>query len=324
MDRRESCLNRIELALRHLRVAIELRNSINLYDVNIIAENFYRDFLNKLYPSSEYYNLNAVDKNAVAIDLGDDATRTAIQITSDNTSGKIHKTLKKFVENKYHEKFDTLKVLIITNKKEYTTDFSKSEGSWSFSNEDVIDLKDLLKLIENLDGDHLESIAEFLEKEAFFRLKKANQETNSNEVETIISLLEYLSNPKNIDIIDDSETDPDPEKKIFSRFSDYSNFLTQMFSELHSIYSSSLYAVEENINSDSVSIKKRQLFLKFKSVELLEENNGNPKDALDALTRLLETKLRTKNIQYDYTAIKFFLINELIKCNVFPNPVNNE
>ena len=42
-------------------------------------------------------------------------------------------------------------------------------------------------------------------------------------------------------------------------------------------------------------------------------------EALNKLVNFFEIKLGKNGKKYDKAAIKFYLINELIKCNVFPN-----
>ena len=41
--------------------------------------------------------------------------------------------------------------------------------------------------------------------------------------------------------------------------------------------------------------------------------------ALNKLVIYFETKLSANGKKYDRSAIKFYLVNEMIKCRVFPN-----
>src|SRR5690606_21525791 len=115
---------------------VELRNSINLYDINILAEDFYVGLLNYVY-GFDLKNLNIVEKNASAIDLGDKKNKTAIQVTSDNSSTKIKETIRKFIENKLYEDYDTLYILILTTKKNYKVYFD-TKGLFAFSKKENI------------------------------------------------------------------------------------------------------------------------------------------------------------------------------------------
>ena len=49
---RQELFNNILEKLTFLRTKVELSNPLNLTDVNIVSENFYRDFLNLLFSLS--------------------------------------------------------------------------------------------------------------------------------------------------------------------------------------------------------------------------------------------------------------------------------
>lgn len=58
-------------------MSVEHSSSLNLQDMNVHAENFFRDFLN-LALGFDLKNINIIEKNARAIDLGDADARVAI------------------------------------------------------------------------------------------------------------------------------------------------------------------------------------------------------------------------------------------------------
>ena len=55
------------------------------------------------------------------------------------------------------------------------------------------------------------------------------------------------------------------------------------------------------------------------SVQFLDKNENDPLKALNALVEYFQEKLSKNRKKYDRSAIRFYLVNELIKCNVFPN-----
>ena len=61
------------------------------------------------------------------------------------------------------------------------------------------------------------------------------------------------------------------------------------------------------------------MYLQDISIEILEEAKNNPVEALNKLVEFFEERLSENGKQYDRAAIKFYLVNETIKCNVFPN-----
>lgn len=72
--------------------------------------------------------------------------------------------------------------------------------------------------------------------------------------------------------------------------------------------------------NDGVRAKKIGLYLKEISDKYLTNSNNNPKEAIETLIELFENEISSINTNYDSLAIKFYLLDELIQCNVFPNP----
>jgi hypothetical protein len=68
-------------------------------------------------------------------------------------------------------------------------------------------------------------------------------------------------------------------------------------------------------------IRRLGLHLKYTSDAILTEYRGNPQLALKRLVEKYSLILSENSIEFDQGAIKFFLVDQLIKCNVFPNKV---
>ena len=92
MLKKELYLKLIVDGLSQLRSQVELLNTINLYDINIASEDFFAGLLNLIY-GYHLSNLNDIEKNAPGIDLVDEKKQIMIQVTSDNSSSKIHHTI---------------------------------------------------------------------------------------------------------------------------------------------------------------------------------------------------------------------------------------
>ena len=114
--------------------------------------------------------------------------------------------------------------------------------------------------------------------------------------------------------------DVDPDKKIYKRFSDYSEFLTTQYVNLNSVYDNSLKKARETIDTLEAPIISG--YLQDLSNNYLAKSNENPKDALQNLTEYFLNKLSNNGMKFDNQAIKYYLLDELINCNVFPNPQN--
>lgn len=91
----EIYLKGIAHSLALLSKEVEIRNAVNLYDINIVAEDFFPGLLNLIY-GYELKNINYLEKNAPAIDLYDSKNKVSIQVTSDNDSAKIKHTISEF------------------------------------------------------------------------------------------------------------------------------------------------------------------------------------------------------------------------------------
>lgn len=95
-------------ALAFLENKIKLYTSLNLQDINIHLENTFRDVLNIIYSDRNFKNLNTLEGNFTAIDLGDDKNEIAFQVTSTTSRKKVEETL-----TKYKEEYDFKKVIML-------------------------------------------------------------------------------------------------------------------------------------------------------------------------------------------------------------------
>ncbi len=164
MLRKESLIKFITFKLTHLQTYIKTLGKIRFFDQNIVSEDFFAGLLNAVYDYS-LVNLNHTDLNAVAIDLGDETNRIAVQVTSERSKAKVQKTVDKFVEYGLVKYYDRLIVLIIGDRTgDYETLTVSDEMTFS-GKDDVIDIADLIKKINQLDVGKLKSIAEYLDKE---------------------------------------------------------------------------------------------------------------------------------------------------------------
>lgn len=141
--------------------------------------------------------------------------------------------------------------------------------------------------------------------------------SESNEVETIMKLINFLSDSNNRKPII-IENEINPNKKINERFINYSESIKTQYESLLGIYSLSLKTAKESIGLDSVMVEIISNYLKDESHKILMENYFDPMKALYQMTDFFDKKLSQNNVKYDKQAIRFYLLDELIECNVFP------
>ena len=307
MDNRQTYISIITKRITYLQKEVENFNSLNLTDINVFAENFYLGLFNLI--GFTFTNTNFENNNFAHIDLIDTVNKQAIQVTSQNDNTKIKEAIDGFFANPENKDYKLQILLISKDAKDYKTKFGNNFNH----KEDVLDIKRLLAIINNIeDVEILKNLADFLDKNVLTERRK----TECSEVETIMELINYLSLNKNRVIIDKA-INVDPKNKIENRFSEHSNYLKQQYSELYAKYNGAL--VEATSKIDGVEAEIISDFLKDESDIILTKENNNPKLALHSLVELFYGKLSSNGVKFDKQAIKFYLLDELIKCNVFPN-----
>lgn len=312
---KEVYLKNIAENLALLSREVSILNAVNLYDINIIAEDFFPGLLNLIY-GYELKNANHLEKNAPAIDLIDQKNRIAVQVTSDNSSTKIKHTIEEFNKSQAYHLYDRLVVLILTQKKKYSSNFD-TQGLFPFEKaRDIWDVEKLIKDIRELETAQIKNVSDYLSEELYNKYYSV-RETQAGEVDTIIDLIEYISQHRKVN--KDRETTVDPEYKIYKRFKNFADKLITEYTTLYTIYGEALNIVNETLGIDEAQDIIIMFYLQDISVQFLEEEHDNPIAALNKLVTYFEEKLSINGKKYDRSAIKFYLVNEMIKCRVFPN-----
>ncbi|WP_426175569.1 SMEK domain-containing protein [Massilia sp. TWR1-2-2] len=153
----------ILMNLSVLRYIFKSKSKRGQYDLNKAAESFFRDFLNIAFDYS-LINLNDITENHAAIDLGDSLAKLCFQVTAENGSGKIKSSLKKFEEKGLGAKYSRLVMLLLTEKKNYSTKFLPVRLVFD-PQTDIWDIDDLLAKIEKLSLEKKAALAKLLTDE---------------------------------------------------------------------------------------------------------------------------------------------------------------
>lgn len=97
-------------------------------------------------------NENFTEKNAATIDLADKENRIAIQVTSDDSTAKIRKTLNGYREKKLYEQYDRLIIVVIKKRKQYKADFDSAvQNQFTFDKKkDIFTIDDMIRGIQEL------------------------------------------------------------------------------------------------------------------------------------------------------------------------------
>ncbi|MFO1045093.1 MAG: SMEK domain-containing protein [Planctomycetaceae bacterium] len=161
---RTEALTAIADGLGTIKSSCVQRGLLHLFDNHMVAQHFFCRLLNAAY-DLKLVELDNLEDNFPAIDLGDTERRIAYQVTTQRVSEKVTKTLAKFTRHNLFDQFDSLKILIIGDRQK-TYEAVEIPDQVKFSTtDDILDLTDLLKYIGTLDTPHLQLIQKILSEE---------------------------------------------------------------------------------------------------------------------------------------------------------------
>jgi len=317
---RQDHITAITDGLAFLSRKVEIANSVNLTDINVVAEDFYREFLNLLL-GYDLVNINAICPNTVSIDLGDKGRRIAIQVTSTSDIAKTRKTVESFIRKKLDQDYDRLIILNLVKRSQHREKTIGEPGKFELdTRNDMWDYRDLAKTAMYLDSELLARVVAYLRGQ----LGLGEDARHPKEVITIITLVDHLSNYVGELPAPDLPDEPDPDRKIYKRFADHADVLTKRYVDLYAIYGQNLGVANSALDIGTVQFDKIALFLKSFSNRVLTECGGDPTTALERLTDHFAQVVGRKGVDYDRTAVEFYLVDQLIRCNVFPNPEDDD
>jgi hypothetical protein len=142
--------------------------AMNRTDINRVSEVVLIPILSRIFNYPHLRNLNYTEYfNYPGIDLGDSEAKVAFQVTSTTNSDKVKDTLTKFVKNELYKKYDRLIIYILTEKQDSYSGKGFDEiiqGKFQFDkNRDIIDYRDVLKVIGSLQIEKARKIERILE-----------------------------------------------------------------------------------------------------------------------------------------------------------------
>lgn len=213
--------NKIINCLNELERRTTFFNKAGRFDLNKDAEEFYRGLLN-LFFDWNLKNLNTEkDPNYEGADLGDIERRIAVQVTSENNSGKVHDSIRGFKTRSLKEGYKELYILMFRGKSNFPrADFAKrANGAFIFDkSKNIIDHSDLCVKLKDAEFDYLKAIYEYLDK--IIGLSYSGLDENIDDLGIISELFDYIQKNKpkkatNIDrIVNSSGIDLVPKIKL--------------------------------------------------------------------------------------------------------------
>lgn len=161
---RDIYIKMINTLLNVLKGEIKESGKLNLLDVNVHAEDFYRDLLN-IVSGWQLRNLNQWNQNAAGVDLWYEGGHIVVQVTSTATKDKIQSSIDKLSKDQfsgYRFKFLRINGDVRKLRKEV---YATPEGIAFDPASDIIDISTLLKDIANLEIGPLKAAYDLCVKE---------------------------------------------------------------------------------------------------------------------------------------------------------------
>jgi tetratricopeptide (TPR) repeat protein len=151
-------------------------------DENHAAEDFYCGLFNILFKAT-FIVMDREEANFPGIDLGDEGLQTGIQITSDASTTKIHKSLSKVTDERHgvYERFPNFRIFILTEKQSFPKVVFDTQRKVNFDKDkDVLDKSDIIKMIDGEDIDIVREIHDYIEKRLEGTIHRTNNSDNTN------------------------------------------------------------------------------------------------------------------------------------------------
>jgi hypothetical protein len=162
---RSAYYNYIDEKLNLLATRISSRGKLNILDLHVHSENFYRDFFNKLF-DWKLENINEVSHNTPAIDLIDHSNRIIIQVSATNKKEKVESALSQTkLRNPKEYAFKFISISKDANTLKRVKVFNNPHGIVFNPKEDIFDVDSILNKILHLDILNQKNIYQFIRDE---------------------------------------------------------------------------------------------------------------------------------------------------------------
>jgi len=307
--------NYIAKQLHILSSRIETGGKLNLLDLHVHSENFYRHFFNLIY-CYKLENLNTKLQNVEAIDLIDHKNKILIQVSATSIKQKIELALSKDIIKNYNGY--TFKFISISKdssdlrKKNYA-----NPHSINFTpTQDIYDIVTILKDIQSKNIDEFKAIYDFIKKELGGEVDFVK--FNSN-LATIINILskEQWDEANQITAENSFEID----RKI--KFNDLKNAKDTI--KEYCVYYPRIY--EKYAEFDTMGVNKSNTVLASIKRDYSKFKNKDDADSIfasviDSVKNKVLNSSNYEEIPIDELelCVDILVVDAFIRCKIFENP----
>lgn len=312
---RQRLFDYIEEHLAVLAHRVKARGMLNILDLHLHSENFYRDFLNLLY-SWKLVNLNKVSQNVEAIDLIDDINKIVVQVSATNTKQKIEGALGKPSMANYNGwsfKF----ISIACNAEDLRTKSYANPHGLNFSPaSDIYDVDLIIREICGLSIDRLQEVETFIRKELGNDTASLVIESDLTRIITMLAQVDWSSSePIKLDNEFQIDTKIDhndlvKSKAVIKEYNIWQNSVRRIYSAFDA----------EGVNKSFFVLQKIRSFY----IEHCTELSGD--DLFDAVRQEVKTEIRKHVLRGDLTEESIdicsdvIVVDAFIRCKIFQNP----
>ena len=204
MNRAES-IEAISRALTTLAIQTRGENLAGLFSKNRLAEDIVLPVFRRVFGAPNLRNANAGTNTFPDIDLVDDTTKLAVQVTTERTSAKVTRTLRGFLSRNGHRRYQRVIVFVLTDADIRPT--AKRLAEWKTicgkrlkfdAGRDLLTVPRLLALISALPQAGLDDVRETLDRSVvgtrFIDVAAALRAQARQQLNTEIAATKYIPN----------------------------------------------------------------------------------------------------------------------------------
>ncbi|MFT4444966.1 ABC-three component system protein [Parvimonas sp. G1967] len=314
---RATYFNYVEEKLNTLAYRVEMRNKLNLLELNIHSENFFANLCNIIF-DLELENLNFSYQNIDGIDLIDSKNKVVVQVSSTCIKSKIESSLSKSVYAKYKDY--SYKFMSISKKAPDSLKKKAFKNPYSMKfdpKQDIWDITLLLRKILNQKVSNQRKLYEFIKEELGEEVNCVKIESNLAKVINILAD-EIL----NMDAVSPEINSFDIDDKIlFNELEDAKDIINDykiFYHRLDEIYSE--FDKEGKNKSLSVLQEIRRQY------QILNTSDNNPVNIFYEIINCV-MNIIIKSSNYTEMAMEelqmctnILVVDAFIRCKIFKNP----
>ncbi len=318
---RQRYFNDISDRLEILSNRIKTNGKLNVLDLNIHAETFYRDLLNCIY-DYKLESANVSSANMEAIDLIDTENKLIIQISSTATKQKIENTLSKDKISEYAAENYKIKFLFIADGVQNLRNnkYANPHKIPFLATEDIIDKVSLLTYISQL------SIARCNLVHDLF-IKEFGGAPNPSKVTTNLATIVNLLAEEDLDESGVSTTNLNlyniDEKIVFNELEIIKETTINEYMPYHSKLDRLYKQFEHEGKNKRVSVLRK--ITSFYEKELCNNEISNVEkffNVVSSVESYIFNSYNLNEIEEDVVemCVKIITVDAFIRCKIFKNP----